>query len=87
VASLQREYRERSLVLGRAVSLTVGGSAIRGVVEDVSPVEGLVLRGDDGVLVHVRAEHASEVRLADVSQVAAPLPGAHQGDPLGSNTP
>ncbi len=63
-ALLERDYRARSLVLGRRVSLTVGGERVVGVVEDVSPSAGLALRTDSSAgVVRIRAEHVSEVRL------------------------
>lgn len=61
---LAEAYRARSVVLGRRVELTDEGRSLAGTVADLSPTDGLVLRTDDGVHLHVPAEHVSDVRLA-----------------------
>jgi BirA family biotin operon repressor/biotin-[acetyl-CoA-carboxylase] ligase len=62
-AELEDEYRARSCLRGRDVTLLEGDRPLRGTVEDLSATEGLLLRLTDGTHVHVRAEHAREVRL------------------------
>lgn len=62
-AALERDYRERSVLLGRRVRLLDGDLALEGVVLDLSARGGLLLRGDSGLPVHVRAEHVGDVRL------------------------
>jgi BirA family biotin operon repressor/biotin-[acetyl-CoA-carboxylase] ligase len=61
---LEAAYRERSLLLGRRVELLDGATPVVGTVADLSATEGLLLRTDAGAHVHVRAEHARDVRLA-----------------------
>jgi biotin-(acetyl-CoA carboxylase) ligase len=63
MALLERDYRERSMLLGRRVRLLHGERPIEGVVLDLSARGGLLLRGDSGLPVHLRAEHVGEVRL------------------------
>lgn len=59
---MESAYRERSCLRGREVRLLDGDTPLRGHVEDLSATEGLLLRQSDGTRVHVRAEHAREVR-------------------------
>lgn len=61
VASIHTRYRDRSVLLGRRVTLLDGDLPLTGVVADLSAADGLLLRTDDGVLRHVRAEHAAAV--------------------------
>lgn len=61
---LASAFRRRSVLVGRRVSLLDGDRPVTGTVEDLGVTSGLVLRSDDGLLLHVPAEHASEVRLA-----------------------
>jgi BirA family biotin operon repressor/biotin-[acetyl-CoA-carboxylase] ligase len=64
-SDLEESYRERSLLRGRAVELLEGDRPLRGTVVDLSAKEGLLLRLPGGNVVHVRAEHARDVRLLD----------------------
>lgn len=59
---IHRRYRDRSLLLGRRVALSDGETPLVGTVVDLSAVDGLLLRTDDGVMRHVRSEHAHSVR-------------------------
>lgn len=59
--SIHTRYRDRSVLLGRRVTLLDGDLPLTGVVADLSAADGLLLRTDDGVLRHVRAEHAAAV--------------------------
>ncbi len=61
VPSIHTRYRDRSVLLGRRVTLLDGDTPLTGVVADLSAADGLLLRTDDGVLRHVRAEHAAAV--------------------------
>lgn len=61
VPSIHTRYRDRSVLLGRRVTLLDGDIPLTGVVADLSASDGLLLRTDDGVLRHVRAEHAAAV--------------------------
>ncbi len=44
----RRAWRERSFILRRRVRVRSGGRGLSGVVEEVDPVEGIVLRLDSG---------------------------------------
>ncbi len=59
---LERAYRDRSCLRGCEVELLDGDRPLRGVVADISATDGLLLRLRDGRHVHVRAEHARDVR-------------------------
>jgi BirA family biotin operon repressor/biotin-[acetyl-CoA-carboxylase] ligase len=61
IASIHTRYRDRSVLLGRRVTLLDGDVPLTGVVADLSAADGLLLRTADGVLRHVRAEHAAAV--------------------------
>ena len=61
---LEDVYRERSLLPGLEVELRDGDGPLRGTVADLSARDGLLLRLQDGRHVHVRAEHARDVRPA-----------------------
>jgi BirA family biotin operon repressor/biotin-[acetyl-CoA-carboxylase] ligase len=60
---LQKRFRMYSLLRGRRVRLLDGGQPRQGLVVDLSATEGLLLRVADGSHVHIRAEHAREVRM------------------------
>jgi BirA family biotin operon repressor/biotin-[acetyl-CoA-carboxylase] ligase len=62
-AALHHAYRERSVLLGRRVSLLEADRPLVGTVADLSATDGLVLRTDDGAHRHVPAEHARDVTL------------------------
>ena len=53
-------WKARCDMLGRRVSLETGGVVISGIVADIDPFEGLVLRQDNGVL---RMCHAASSRM------------------------
>lgn len=61
ITSIHTRYRDRSVLLGRRVTLLDGDVPLTGVVADLSAADGLLLRTGDGVLRHVRAEHAAAV--------------------------
>ena len=61
-SDLDASYRERSLLRGREVELLEGDRPLRGTVVDLSARDGLLLRTSGGQMVHVRAEHARDVR-------------------------
>lgn len=60
----RRAWRDRSFILKKRVRVHVAGKEIRGVVEDVDPVDGLVLRLDSGHPRTVRSEHVERLELA-----------------------
>jgi len=64
-SDLEASYRERSLLRGRTVELLEGDRPLRGTVVDLSARDGLLLRLAGGQVVHVRAEHARDVRPLD----------------------
>ena len=53
-------WKARCDMLGRYVSLETGGDIVTGIVADINPFEGLVLRQDNGVL---RMCHAASSRM------------------------
>lgn len=53
----RRPWRERSFILGRRVRVKEAGRGVEGTVEDVDPIDGMVLRLDTGHLRHFRGEH------------------------------
>ncbi len=61
-SALETAYRERSVLRGHEVALLDGERPVEGVVVDLCPRAGLLVRRRDGTHVHVRAEHAREVR-------------------------
>jgi BirA family biotin operon repressor/biotin-[acetyl-CoA-carboxylase] ligase len=62
-----REYRkawkERSFILRKRVRVRQNGKSFEGVVEEVDPLEGLVLRLDSGHPRQVRAEHVEHLEV------------------------
>jgi BirA family biotin operon repressor/biotin-[acetyl-CoA-carboxylase] ligase len=67
-AEVEAAYRARAAFLGREVALLEGDAPRAGVLEDVSPRGGVVLRLPGGGRRVVRAEHARELRpLPEVS--------------------
>ena len=60
-AELQAAYRQRSVLVGRRVTLLDGDEPVEGVVVDLSATEGLLVRSSAGHVRHVRAEHARDV--------------------------
>lgn len=60
---LQKAFRTYSLLRGRKVRLLDGEQPRSGLVVDLSATEGLLLRRSDGSHLHVRAEHARDVRI------------------------
>jgi BirA family biotin operon repressor/biotin-[acetyl-CoA-carboxylase] ligase len=61
-SDLDDSYRERSVLRGRRVELLEGDRPLTGTVVDLSAREGLLVRLAGGQVVHVRAEHARDVR-------------------------
>jgi len=64
-SDLEDSYRQRSVLRGRRVELLEGDRPLVGTVVDLSAREGLLLRLTGGPVVHVRAEHARDVRPLD----------------------
>jgi BirA family biotin operon repressor/biotin-[acetyl-CoA-carboxylase] ligase len=58
--AITARWKERCDMLGRRVSLETNGVMTSGIVEDIHPFEGLVLRQDNGVL---RMCHAASSRM------------------------
>lgn len=61
-AALAEAWRRYSAVRGRAVVLHDGPHPREGVVVDLDPLLGLILRQPDGTLVHLPAEHVADLR-------------------------
>ncbi|MAE63354.1 MAG: biotin--[acetyl-CoA-carboxylase] ligase [Phycisphaeraceae bacterium] len=60
-AQLAAEWRRRSALIGRRVALRHDGRIVRGQAVDIDPREGLVVRTDAGVVVHLPGESSSLV--------------------------
>ena len=63
-AGIERDYSARAAYLGRAVTALEGSERREGVLESVSPTDGVVLRGPDGTRRALRAEHVRDLRPA-----------------------
>jgi BirA family biotin operon repressor/biotin-[acetyl-CoA-carboxylase] ligase len=59
----RKAWRERSFILGRRVRVKEAGRAVEGTVEDVDPVDGVVLRLDTGHLRSFRGEHVEHLEV------------------------
>ncbi len=64
LAPWQIAWRERSDLVGRTVEVRIAEREIRGIVEDLDPIEGLVLRIPTGHLRVVRGEEVERLRPA-----------------------
>jgi BirA family biotin operon repressor/biotin-[acetyl-CoA-carboxylase] ligase len=61
----RKAWRERSSILRERVRVQVGGKAAAGVVEEIDPLDGLVLRLDSGHLRQIRSEHVEKLERMD----------------------
>jgi BirA family biotin operon repressor/biotin-[acetyl-CoA-carboxylase] ligase len=59
----RKAWRERSFILEKRVRIRQNGKAILGVVEEIDPVDGLVLRLDSGHPRTVRSEHVEHLEV------------------------
>ncbi len=59
----RRAWRERSYILGRRVLVRQGGKTVSGTVDEVDPLEGVVLRLDSGHLRTFRGEHVERLEV------------------------
>jgi BirA family biotin operon repressor/biotin-[acetyl-CoA-carboxylase] ligase len=59
----RKAWRERSFILRRRVRVVQGGRALSGVVDEVDPIDGLVLRLDSGHPCTVRGEHIERLEV------------------------
>lgn len=64
----RKAWRERSFILEKRVRVRVGGKAVEGTVEDVDPIDGLVLRLDSGHPRTVRSEHVEKLEVEGIRQ-------------------
>jgi biotin-(acetyl-CoA carboxylase) ligase len=55
VQALLDQWRQRSLLMSRQVELTSNGQRVRGQVVDLDPWHGLIVRSEDGALLHLPA--------------------------------
>ena len=51
--SLVEQWRARSAVLDKQVTLKTNGQTMRGHVMDIDPHDGLIVRSEDGHVVHL----------------------------------
>lgn len=59
----RKAWRERSFILRRRVRIREAGRAVEGTVEDVDPIDGVVLRLDTGHLRSFRGEHVEHLEV------------------------
>jgi BirA family biotin operon repressor/biotin-[acetyl-CoA-carboxylase] ligase len=59
----RRAWRDRSFILKRRVRIRENGRAVSGVVEDVDPLDGVVLRLDSGHLRDFRGERVEHLEV------------------------
>jgi BirA family biotin operon repressor/biotin-[acetyl-CoA-carboxylase] ligase len=59
----RKAWRERSFILGRRVRVKEAGRAVEGTVEDVDPIDGVILRLDTGHLRSFRGEHVEHLEV------------------------
>lgn len=57
-------WREHSSVLGRDVIITIGAHSLRGLLEDMDPGGGLILRLPEGGVRRIQPEFVNELKLA-----------------------
>jgi BirA family biotin operon repressor/biotin-[acetyl-CoA-carboxylase] ligase len=60
----KKAWRDRSFILRRRVRVKHGGKAFSGIVEEVDPVDGIVLRLDSGQPRAFRSEHVEHLEMA-----------------------
>jgi len=56
---LVRDWRSRSVLLGQDVQLRSNGATLRAHVLDLDPAEGLIVRTEEGSLLHLPAATTS----------------------------
>lgn len=59
----RKAWRERSFIVGKRVRVKIEGKAVEGIVEDVDPLEGIVLRLDSGQPRALRSEHVEHLEV------------------------
>jgi len=63
VKAIRKAWRERSAILGKRVRVREGGRSYGGVVNEVDPLDGLVLRLDSGHERAFRGEHVERLEV------------------------
>lgn len=61
----RKAWRERSFIVGKRVRVKQAGKYVPGVVEDVDPMDGIVLRLDSGHPRTIRSEHVEHLEVLD----------------------
>ena len=59
----RKAWRDRSFILRRRVRVRQNGRAVQGVVEEIDPIDGLVLRLDSGHPRTIRSEHVEHLEV------------------------
>jgi BirA family biotin operon repressor/biotin-[acetyl-CoA-carboxylase] ligase len=59
----RKAWRERSFILQKRVRVKLNGRAIAGIVEEVDPMDGIVLRLDSGHPRTIRSEHVEHLEV------------------------
>lgn len=62
-AAITARWREVSMVIGKRVAVREGDRVTEGVVDDVDPVEGVILRTANGTVAHIRGEFIEHLRI------------------------
>ncbi|MBV8880773.1 MAG: biotin--[acetyl-CoA-carboxylase] ligase [Planctomycetaceae bacterium] len=61
----RKAWRERSFIVGKRVRVKQNGKYVPGVVEDVDPMDGIVLRLDSGHPRTIRSEHVEHLEVIE----------------------
>jgi BirA family biotin operon repressor/biotin-[acetyl-CoA-carboxylase] ligase len=59
----RKAWRERSFILQRRVRVKLNGRPVLGIVEEVDPMDGIVLRLESGHLRSIRSEHVEHLEV------------------------
>lgn len=60
---ISNAWRDRSYILGKKVVISQNGGTASGVVSEIDPIAGIVLRTEQGMLHGFKGEHITELRL------------------------
>ncbi|HVR87213.1 MAG TPA: hypothetical protein VMU54_23005, partial [Planctomycetota bacterium] len=61
----RKAWRDRSFIMGKRVRVKQNGKSVPGVVEDVDPMDGIVLRLDTGHPRTIRSEHVEHLEVLE----------------------
>ncbi|HLY75324.1 MAG TPA: biotin--[acetyl-CoA-carboxylase] ligase [Planctomycetota bacterium] len=61
----RKAWRDRSFIVGKRVRVKQNGKPVHGLVEDVDPLDGIVLRLDSGHPRTIRSEHVEHLEVLE----------------------